>query len=410
MTICMDELLRCLTTALDAVEGDLLGASTNHGKRIATLCIAMGKHLGMSEDELTSLAACAMLHDNALTEYILSERPGKGQQLNMRLHCEYGQRNVNALPFRSNVKGFVLYHHEHADGSGAFGKKEGEYPLGAALIAMADMLDASLHLQRLSPQNLPALRENIASRAGVHFTKLAAETMLAVLDEDMLRSLKDENILFTVAASMPCWAMSIEDEAIIRLASLSARIIDYKSRFTRTHSVQIANKAWHMSGYYQMNASLRAQIYLAASLHDLGKLYVPTDILEKPGALNAFEFDTIKSHVWWTHEMLSEISGLENLCRWASNHHEKLDGSGYPNGFTGKELDFISRLMACIDIYQAVTEARPYHQPRAHANAMPILQEMAADGKIDPAIVQDIHLEMAKFPTGNLPSPPGALV
>lgn len=364
MNICMDELLRTIGSALDAVEGDLLGASTHHGKRIATLCAAMGRSLGLGEDEQFAVSACALLHDNALTEYILSERPGAGQEHNMRLHCEYGQRNAQAMPFRSPVTGFILYHHEWADGSGPFGKREGEYPLGAELIAISDMLDVSLHLQRLPEEELPALRESIAARAGTQFTRRAAGAMLDILDVEMLRSLRDESILLTVADTMPCQFVDIQDEAIVRLAGVTARIIDYKSRFTRRHTVEIADRAWHMAGVYGMSEEERAHVYLAAALHDLGKLFVPTEVLEKPGQLTEEEFAVIKSHVYWTREMLRQVSGFETICEWAANHHEKLDGSGYPLGYGADRLDFVSRLLACVDVYQAVSEERPYHPAR----------------------------------------------
>lgn len=394
MTVNLSELLRCIATALDAVEGDLLGATTNHGKRIATLCIAMGEHLGMQRDELFALSTCALFHDSALTEYILSERPGKGKAYNMKLHCELGQRNVDALPLGKHVGGYVLYHHERADGKGPFGKKEDQFPVGAALIAISDMLDVQLHLQKLQPGKLPQLKEEIAAQAGTRFTSLAAASMLAVLDQDMLASLRDENIKDTIRKTSPKRIVDIHNESIQALAKITANIIDYKSKYTCTHSLSIANIAWWMAKQYQLNPELCTQVYLAGALHDLGKLFIPTEILEKPGKLTGEEFEVIKSHVWWTHEMLREVSGLESICRWASNHHEKLDGTGYPNGYKEEELDFLSRLMACTDIYVAVRESRPYHPERGHEEAMEILYTMAKQGKIDASIVQDLDREM----------------
>lgn len=408
MTIRLDALLRCIAAALDAVEIDLLGASTNHGKRIATLCIAMGRHLGMKDSALLSLSSCALLHDSALTEYILSERPGKEQALNLRLHCRLGQRNAEALPCPgdcTDISGYVLYHHEQADGKGPFGKKEGEFPLGAAIIAIADMLDVQTHLQRLPLEDLPALRLRIEAERGTRYTGPAADAMLAVLDEEMLLSLRDENIHQTVTAATPPWVLAVQDRGMMDIADMVARIIDYKSTFTRKHSVQIANKAYWMSGVYGFEPEKRAQVYLAASLHDLGKLYMPTEILEKSGKLDDEEFRVVQSHVRWTQELLRGVQGMETICDWASHHHEKLDGSGYSDGLDRDELDFVSRMIACLDIYQAVTEERPYHPVRSHEEGMAILRAMASDGKIDRAIVADLDREMAPFPGGDVPHP-----
>ena len=96
----MDSFIQVLSHALDMVEIALLGASTNHGKRIAVLCAAMGRRLGISEERLSGLVSCAMLHDNALTE---SEtvKPGwekEKDKAGLGIHCEIGQRNVEVIP------------------------------------------------------------------------------------------------------------------------------------------------------------------------------------------------------------------------------------------------------------------------------------------------------------------------
>jgi len=389
----MDELIKAISSALDIVESGLLGCSINHGKRISTLGAYMGRYLGLDDDAISAITTCAMFHDNALTEYILSERPGEEQEMNMILHCRYGERNIGDLPLKSDPTGFILYHHERADGKGPFNKFEGEFPLGAELIAIADMIDVEHHLQRVAPEELPAIREQIAQEAGTRFTQRAAEAMLQVLDEDMLLRLRDENIIQTAAEAIPVWTADVKDA--LSLADLAARITNYKSMYTTDHATQAAKIAWTLCGYYRFDHELRSQVYLAASLHDLGKLKTPTEILEKSGILSDDEFDVIKDHANCTFDLLSKVNGFEKICNWATNHHEKLDGSGYPFGKKGDELDFVSRLIACADSYEAITASRPYHPKRNHEEAMIILYDMAEKGLIDRAIVCDIDTVMA---------------
>jgi HD-GYP domain-containing protein (c-di-GMP phosphodiesterase class II) len=399
----MDQLMESLSMALDVVEGELLGASTYHGKRIAVLVAAMCRHAKMDDRFLSAATFCALLHDNALTEYIDALK--KGDPPSMRPHCQYGQRNAEMLPFESDIDGFILYHHEYADGSGAFGKKAGEYPFGAELIAIADMIDIDHHLATLSFDTLPDLRRQIVEDTGKRFTIRAAGAMLAILDEEILFLLRDDRIEETVQQSIPFTIVNLDNGAMMRLAEVTARIIDYKSTFTRKHTSQIANRAWLMSGYYGCNDTLRTKIYLAAALHDIGKLVTPVNILEKPGKLNEEEFTIIKKHVYHTWNLLRPIDGFEDICRWASEHHEKLDGSGYPFGKRREDLDFISRMLACIDIYQAVSEARPYHNPRDHQATMAILYGMAEKGFVDESIVKDMDLVMAEYSNQDIPSP-----
>lgn len=409
MKISMNELLCCISTALDIVEGELLGASTNHGKRIAILSAEMGRHLNLTDNELIVLSSGALLHDNALTEYILSERPGKDQEMNMLLHCVLGQRNANSLPFPADFDGCVLYHHERADGKGPFRKKEGEFPQSAALVAVADNVDANYHLQFRQAEDLPMLHEVISSQIGTAYTEEAANALIAVLDEEMLASLSDECVQDTFYKTVPRWDVEIQDEAIIKLAGITAQIIDYKSKYTRRHSILVANTCWWLGAKYGLDDDTRAQIYLAAALHDLGKLSVSTNILEKRSSLDNTEFSAIQEHCVLADTLLSSVEGFENICSWIVNHHEKLDGSGYPFGKNAEELDFISRMLTCVDIYHAVAEERPYHPARSHFETMPILYEMAENGQIDADIVKHLDEEMRKFPEGVVPSPPGAV-
>ncbi|MCL2722125.1 MAG: HD domain-containing protein [Treponema sp.] len=406
MKIRMDELIQSIGTALDVVESRLLGASNNHGKRIAVLCTLMGKELRMDKEELKALTTCALFHDNALTEYIQSEhKKNDTQGTNFKLHCEYGQSNIEKLPFKTDINGFVLYHHEHADGSGLFGKREDEIPTGAQLIAIADFIDASHHLQRLPVENIPLLQKEIEAQKGRRYTKTAADVMLSVLNYDTILSLSDENINKTAAQLLPVWEAEAQDKVLFRLADLTAKIIDYASVFTRKHSVQIANKAWLMGSYYNFDPTTQAKTYLAAAMHDLGKLYTPTEILEKPGKLDENEFNIIKDHVRGTYDLLSVITGFEDICRWASCHHEKLDGTGYCFGKKAEELDFISRLLTCTDIYQAVCEERPYHPARDHVETMQVLNNMSQKGFIDSSIVKDYDAVMAEYSLKDVPAP-----
>jgi HD-GYP domain-containing protein (c-di-GMP phosphodiesterase class II) len=393
----MDRLIKTVGAALDIVEEGLLGASTHHGKRIAVLCTAMGRYLNMSGEELLALSSGAILHDNALTEYIMAEREGKKHDPAMKLHCELGQHNLESLGFGETVRDMLLYHHEKADGSGPFGKREGEFPLPAELISIADYLDVFYHFQQVASYDLPVLRADISIQKGKLFTSPAAEAMRAVLDEDMLFSLRDDRIEETAERLLPPWVVDMEDETVRRFGDFVIRIIDYKSGFTRAHSSGIAEKAWYIGGYYGYDNTVRTRLYLASALHDLGKLAIPTDILEKQGKLTGDEFRIIAEHVYHTWRLLKDIPGFEQICAWASNHHEKLDGSGYSFGKKAEELDFNSRLLACLDIYQAVSEPRPYHPARNHKDTMDILRDMAAKGQIDEGIVRDLDKVLSGF-------------
>ena len=403
MKIRMDSLINAIASALDTVEKELLGASSNHGKRIAILCAKMGKISGKSSEEILGLTNCALLHDNALTEYILASREGGHYDPTMKKHCEFGEYNVEKLLPNANIKNFILYHHERADGKGPYGIKEGEGPLEAELIAIADSIDVSYHLQTIDRDKLNSVVQVIKDEIGKKFSKAAAHAMLEILNWDTIESLRDDAVNKTVKSVLTPWIADAEDQVIINLVSFITKIIDYKSVFTKQHSSKIANMAWYMAEYYKYNKEDKAKLYLAAALHDLGKLETPTAILEKPGKLTDEEYLIIKEHVYKTWELLENIEGFEDICKWASYHHEKLNGKGYPFGKNADELDFNSRLMACIDIYQAVSEKRPYHPLRDLNATLEIMYKMADDGSIDINIVNDISIAMKPYDCKDLP-------
>lgn len=143
--------------------------------------------------------------------------------------------------------------------------------------------------------------------------------------------------------------------------------------FTKDHSAGVAEKAKRMAEHYQWEHEKVMRYYFAGAMHDIGKLIVGNEILEKPDKLTTDEFSQMKDHAAATCRVLHEINGFDDIVEWAANHHEKLDGSGYSRGLDASALSFEDRLMACIDIYQALTEPRPYKDGMDHCKAMKIM-------------------------------------
>ena len=402
MRIYLNDMLYALSYALDCVEAEYLGAKAYHSERVAYICVRLGKACGLGDTALLKLAAAAVLHDNALTEYV-SQRKKDGQYTYMahekmenplpaslQPHCEMGERNVQVLPFYEDIQGAVLYHHEHADGSGAFGKEAADTPLFAQLIHLGDQLDNRFPLNHIDEPIRVRIRQYLQQNAGHLFCPDLVEPLLDVFDMPAVGELQDSGVRQLLQQELPHIPMECSPVEIEGLATVFARIIDYKSHFTCMHSLGIAQKAQRLGRYLGKSEELCTKLYLAGALHDIGKLTISNDILEKPGRLTAAEFDIVKTHAMATWNILQHLEGLDDVIEWASLHHEKLDGSGYPFGRTAGEMGMEVRLMACIDIYQALIEARPYKEGMTHVQAVKILQEMAEDGLLDRELVRDI--------------------
>lgn len=395
ITLNMTDMLYTLSDALDFVERDLVGVTTNHAKRVAYISARIGAAMQLSDAELVDLAACALLHDNALTEYIHAEyqKPEISQlseNEQLKLHCIYGERNIKNLPFQTKVTGAILYHHEKANGTGPFGKRSTETPLFARIIHLADALDAHWNFSEINAAKYEDLAAYLESIRDIEMDTECINAFLQIFEYSVMENLRNETITDALQQAIPHVYYSYTNTQILEFAALFARIIDFKSQFTSLHSIGIAEKAQKLGAYYGFSDEKNTKLYLAGALHDIGKLCVNTDILEKPDKLTDTEYTHIQSHAFGTYTILQHLHDLPDVAAWAYNHHEKLDGSGYPFAKTAAELSTEDRIMACLDIYQALTEERPYKKGMPHARAIAILQDLAARGQLDKEVVKKI--------------------
>jgi HD-GYP domain-containing protein (c-di-GMP phosphodiesterase class II) len=110
-------------------------------------------------------------------------------------------------------------------------------------------------------------------------------------------------------------------------------------------------------------------------LHDIGKLLVPDEILKKPGALTASEFELVEEHPENGRRLLRELGGFgDRVLRLVRDHHERLDGSGYPNGAKGEEIDLDTRILSVCDVYDALLSRRVYREAWSHEQAVALLR------------------------------------
>lgn len=396
MKLSFNDILYAFSYALDCVEHDMIGVTTHHGKRVAYLCILMGKFLKLPQTQLMDLAACAILHDNALTEYIQAEY-FKGvniykekQYFNEGEHCALGEKNMDKIPLCLEAQNAVLYHHENADGSGPFGKSAEQTPLFAQLIHMADQIDANWDLSFINQRKYQKLLDFIEQNKEKMFSDQCVEAFYGAVNYERLAALNNDNIELILAQSIDNTQRDYSEKELMDFALMFANIIDYKSEFTGHHSLGIAEKAAYMSKHFGFDDITVTKMFVAGAVHDIGKLVIDKDILEKPDKLTEQEYKYIQNHAYYTYDILRKIKGFEDITKWAALHHEKLNGKGYPFGKKADELGFNERLMACLDIYQALTEERPYKKGLSHDKTMDILRKLVEDGSLDGEIVEEI--------------------
>ena len=408
MKLNLTDMLYALSFALDTVQYEMGGISNEHGKHVAFISYFMGKYLNYDNDKLNDLVGLAILHDNAFTEYVREEY-NNGELLDydtllddqinkirtgflaLPRHNVIGEENIRLIPFRTDVKDVILYHHENADGTGPLKKKASETNEIAQIIHIADMMDVLFDLKKINEEEFANAIIKIKKLENKLFSKKMVDTLINSFTYNEIKILQNTGVIPYLKNNLKSSIYDYSDDEIKGICLFFANIVDYKSSTTKHHSLGVAEKCYKMAKYYGFDDDKAIRFYFAGAFHDIGKLIINNDILEKPGKLTKDEFEHIKNHAIATEIILSKIDGIEDIARWAGRHHEKLDGSGYNHSLSAADLSFEDRLLACIDIYQALKEKRSYKDEFVHDDSIKIMKDMANDNKIDINIVNDIE-------------------
>lgn len=170
-----------------------------------------------------------------------------------------------------------------------------------------------------------------------------------------------------------------------------ARTIDAKDKYTEGHTERVSQLAVFLGERLGMNEKELERLRIGALIHDIGKIGINLNILNKPGALSAEERQQIQQHPELGEQICSPLKALASVQDIIRHHHEKLDGSGYPDGLKGEEISFEVRIVTVADIFDALTTERAYRKALPVEQAMRIIKEEAREGKLDMAIVTEFE-------------------
>jgi HD-GYP domain-containing protein (c-di-GMP phosphodiesterase class II) len=173
--------------------------------------------------------------------------------------------------------------------------------------------------------------------------------------------------------------------------------IEQKDPYTAGHSERVGFLAKLTGEHLGLSGSQVQQLEWAGLLHDVGKIGIPEDVLNKPGRLTSEEYAVIKGHPSRSFEVLRPVAQLGSLLDAVLYHHENPDGSGYPKGLKGEEIPLMARIIHVVDVFDALTSTRSYREAFPIGTAMEILRKDAGT-KLDSAMVGEFMEAWALMP------------
>lgn len=179
---------------------------------------------------------------------------------------------------------------------------------------------------------------------------------------------------------------------LINIAEIFSKIVDATSPFTLQHSKDVAIVSTFLAKKHGYNDEELKMFYLAGLLHDLGKLAVSNEIINKPGKLTEEEYNLIKQHPYYSYRILQQIEGFGQIANWVGQHHESFNGEGYPYKLCSDRISLGARILTVADIFCALTENRPYRKMLTLEQTLEIMDEMTQNLKIDANIYKYIRL------------------
>ena len=365
---------------------------TNHHLRVAYIADCIAEELALGDGERDQVTLAAILHD--IGGLSLAERLGAlGFEADaVEHHCELGYRLLKQFEPLAIAAETVRWHHTYwKDGEGQH--VDGQpVPMASHVVHLADRVSVLLAAVKNPVAQAQMVKEKIREHTGDMFAPDLVDAFEKASDpERFWLDLNSPSLDGLLAVRTGLVTMRLTADDFVGLTKLFSQLVDFRSAFTATHSAGVAAVAGALAGLLGFTADERWTMTIAGHLHDLGKLAIPAEILEKPGKLTRDEFSLMKSHTYHTFRVLERLRGLETVNAWASFHHERLDGRGYPFRHGREILELGSCIMAVADVFTALAEDRPYRAGMGLGKALSIIENMGGSGALDLQVIDAIR-------------------
>lgn len=383
LKVTLRDMLNCLTVALDGLNPTL----TSHHRTAAYAATRIAIRMGLPAESVKNVFLGALFHDLGTAAPFRGETLTESSEADP-VHPVVSAKYLSLLPALHKPADLVRYHHIDWERRQQLDHWGVTIPKEAGILYMADWIAHTGHGQGNILASVARLVSDAKDQRGRMFDPDVVDAFVSLSGTEGFWLDLFSSRLERILARFEMSDMILADDDLKRMAWLFSVLIDSHSRFTATHSSGVAAAAMAIAEARGWNGAAIDGIAVAGFLHDIGKLTVPVSILDKRGKLTPEEWSVIKAHTFHTQRILEVVEGLESVTQWAADHHESLDGSGYPFHKPGEEIPEGSRIISVADIFTAVTEDRPYRPGLDRDQATALLRSSVAKRNIDSEIAE----------------------
>ena len=385
-----------LYPVLKKILNELNPRVVEHGEHVAYLELMMARGRDLPDDrKLENLMLACFAHDIGAYKTDKFMSPLRFDARNTLGHCIYGYLFMKYFSPLKEDSEVILYHH-------AFYSEKAEdsspYYDDGVLIHMLERIDV---LNSIYPDEQMII-DKLAESRGDAFNPDDVDDFIRFNESrHILQKLNSGEYRDEVRAYFNGFYRSVR--LIEPIVDMLAYEIDFKSEQTVIHTITTSLICRCLGQCMSLPQQDIDELFLAAKLHDLGKIKIPTEVLEKPARLTDDEYEIIKTHTGHTLEIIEDLFP-ESVVDIATHHHERLDGRGYPNGLTESELSTKDRILQVADVASALIYKRSYKSALSKEKVIDILQEEKANRKLDSDVVDvftEHYDEILEYATDN---------
>jgi HD-GYP domain-containing protein (c-di-GMP phosphodiesterase class II) len=386
------DFLIAISKAIDLLEG----RPVRHALKVAAIAGQLGVILKLEKREIYSLVCAGLLHDVGLARIAYSTAPLVPQGMNekqafyahtlmnarvvgvkpenrfsdecfhmLTSHPQAAGNFIEAIHLSADIKDIIASHHELCDGSGyPFGLTREKIPFGARILSFADTVEAVMaEVSGLTPRRM-ALESFLDIKATHKFDPDVVDAFRTLIeDEQFLRKIYSLEVEEFVKDLCGRRQSPMSPKQSLDVARAMSQLPDgLTPHYTQHHSSKVAQYANQMATYLGIGEHQKGELILACLLHDIGKLAIPLEILAKEGPLSEDEWHQVMNFPHYTEEILAGIPGFHNVAQWAGEHHERMNGRGYPASKKGIDISIGGRMIAIANVFDALTSSRPYRK------------------------------------------------